>query len=256
MPNRRYGHRPTPILALLLGLCLTLELSHGGTLYRYLDNNGNVVLNSTIPPEFVGQGYQVLNEKGRLMETVPPALTAEQIAARDAERMRQQALEAEHKRQLEIDQELKLLYSHPNDLVRTLRRRILDIQGVLQLRHTQIEAGRREISELEGRAADAQRQGREIPDSLIGSIARLRKEIANNQADIEQGHQEMARVLEEFDANIQRMEVITDQQASDYPALLEGLRSGSLNALPETAAPTNPVTGGGPAPATPTSPAH
>src|SRR3990167_2949902 len=127
------------ILGTWLLACVGASFAAPGTLYRYKDEQVNVVLNSTIPSEFVAKGYEVLNAQGRVIEKVPPALTQEQRAQRDAEKLRQEA-EAEARKQQEIqDKEPKLLYSHPDDIVRILQRRIQDAQAVIQLRRSQIE---------------------------------------------------------------------------------------------------------------------
>ncbi len=208
----------------LAAACLLVELAQASTLYRYRDKNGSIVLNRTIPPEFVGQGYEVLNDKGRVIEVIPPALTDAQIAAREAEKRRQEMLEKQRKLQEEQDRELKLLYSHPNDVVRILKRRIQDIQSVISLRQSQIVTTRKEIEALEAQAAEAQRKGLEISEHLISALNKARKDIANDLADIQENQKEMTRALEEFDQKIRRMEQITGDAASDYPPLLESLK--------------------------------
>lgn len=207
--------------------CAGATVAAPGTLYRYKDEQGNVVLNSTVPSEFVAKGYEVLNAQGRVIEKVPPALTPEQKAQRDAEKMRQEAEEAARKQQEIEDAELKQLYSHPDDIVRILQRRIQDAQVVIQMRRGQIEVSTKQIGELESTAADAQRKGKEVPDRVLESLNNLRKGIGNDEADIEEQKQEMQRAIKEFDAKIRRMEVLTGQRATGYEALLGSLGQSS-----------------------------
>lgn len=208
------------ILGTWLLACAGVTLAASGTLYRYKDEQGNVVLNSTIPSEVVAKGYEVLNAQGRVIEKVPPALTKEQRAQRDAEKLRKEAEEEARKQQEIQDKELKLLYSHPDDIVRILQRRIQDAQAVIQLRRSQIEISKKQIAQLESTAADAQRKGKDIPDQVLDSLSQLRKGIGNDEADIEEQKQEMQRAIQEFDAKIRRMEVLTGQRATDYDKLL------------------------------------
>jgi len=212
---------------LLIIFCLVLALMSGHSaasqLYRYKDEQGNIVLNRTIPPEYVGKGYDILSDQGRLVDSIPPALSEQQIAARDAKIERQKRLKQAQEEQEKIDSELKQLYSHPNDAVRILRRRIQDIRGVIQIKSGKIESTKKEILVQQSKAADRQRSGLNIPDALVHKIRNLKKEVANANADIEELNEEMRKVLQEFDIKIKRLEAIINKKASDYPELLESL---------------------------------
>ena len=50
-------------------------------IYRYYDNQGNLFHGSQVSPEFVKNGYEVLNEKGQVIQTVARALTEEEREA-------------------------------------------------------------------------------------------------------------------------------------------------------------------------------
>ncbi len=223
------------LIVLLAGFAF-MHCAQGAQLYRYKDDQGKTVLNSTIPPQYVGKGYDILNERGRLIERVPPALTPEQIAAREAEKERQKQLEAARLEQQRIDNELRQLYSHPDDAVRVLKRRIQDIEGVIQVKLSQIESTESEIIKQEGKAANIQRSGRTIPESIIASIKAFKNDIENAQADIAELRDERSKVFEEFDTKIKRLEVITQKKASDYT---EWLQSAQTDA-PKNGADTKP----------------
>ena len=77
-----------------LGFCLLLGLggiasvqaddAPGIVLYRYVDSRGVTVLDRQgVPPEYVGKGYEVLNQRGRVVQTIPPAPSADEL--RDAQ---------------------------------------------------------------------------------------------------------------------------------------------------------------------------
>jgi len=219
------------LLAFLLAFAISMTLPNTvfGQVYRYKDDSGNVVLNRTIPPRFVPKGYEILNDKGRVIQTVPPALTPEQIAARDAERERQKREEAKRLKQAEYDYALRQLYSHPNDAVRVLARRLQDIDGVIQLKRAKIDTANKSILEAESRAADIQRKGMPVPDNILQKIQSMNSDIENAVADIKELQKERIKVIREFDAKIQRLETLTKKQASDYPALKEKITSPSQN---------------------------
>lgn len=239
--NLLFVQRSLLVLSIALSQLLLAFNVHasGSQLYRYKDEHGNIVLNRTIPPKFVGQGYDILNDQGRLITQVPPALSEQEIAIRDAEIERQKQRRLAQEKQDIIDDELKQLYSHPNDAVRILKRRVQDILGVIQIKKNQIETTNKEILEQQGIAAERQRNGLAIPDSLTGKIAKLKKDAINAKADIAELNEEMVKVLQEFDGKIKRLEVITQQKASDYQALLDSLDPSKKPPLNTGKAPEN-----------------
>lgn len=193
-------------------------------LYRYKDEAGNTVLDRSIPPKFVKNGYDILNSKGRVIERIPPALTKAQIAARDAELERQKLQAEAEAEQMRKDNELRQLYSHPNDAVRILKRKTQDIKGVILYKETQIESTEKQIIQAEGKAAQIQRNGHAIPETLLASIQSMNKDIVTARTEIEELKENMAAVIAEFDEKIKRLEFITNKQATDYPTLLESLK--------------------------------
>ncbi|KZY37680.1 hypothetical protein A3752_08595 [Oleiphilus sp. HI0081] len=213
------------VVALLLLCSLSLVATHASAaqLYRYKDNQGTYVLNQTIPPEYVKKGYDILNRQGRVIQVVAPELTAEQIAARDAalEQERLQKIEAE--KQALIDGELKQLYSHPNDAVRVLSRRVQDIKGLILVKRTKIDASKNGIIEEEAQAANRQRQGLKVFETTLKKLEKYKSDIDNNEHDIVELHNELKKVKDEFDKKIRRLEVITGKTASDYAKLLQDL---------------------------------
>ena len=72
--------RPTVVSHFLLSaFLLTLPLSvSSAELYRYTNAEGTVVIDHRIPPQYVAQGYEVLNDKGVVVRVVPRELTPEE----------------------------------------------------------------------------------------------------------------------------------------------------------------------------------
>ena len=63
-------------------LILGMATHAAANMYRYTDESGQVVISSTIPQEATKRGYDILGNNGRVIETIPPAPTEEEIAAR------------------------------------------------------------------------------------------------------------------------------------------------------------------------------
>ena len=165
---------------LVFGLTYTLSTS-AANLYRYKDENGVTALSLSIPPHLVKNGYEILGSNGRVIEVVPPALTVEQIQERDKKAAEAVLLAEEQKRQQEADAALLKLYSHPNDAVRVLKRKLLDIKDYISLKNGNISVIKSQLEQEETKAANMERTGRKVPDSTLNKIAQQKEKIIEIQ---------------------------------------------------------------------------
>ena len=108
-------------LPLLLSVLLP-ALAGAGELNRYVNDKGVIVLDRQgVPPEYIGKGYDVLSDQGRVVRVVPPAPTA-------AERQRLQ----EEKAQATSDAQLLRLYSSLDDVDRARERTLTELDGAVE----------------------------------------------------------------------------------------------------------------------------
>lgn len=210
-------------LSLVLLSAITFS-SFAGQFYRYKNENNQLVLSQTLPAQYADNGYDILNDKGRLIKTVPPALTPEEIKARDAALENERLALIEKKKQKAADEELKLLYSQPNDAVRVLNRNFLDIQSAVEIKRNKIKSLESQIITEESLAADRQRKGFTVDEDTLDKLTSLKKDIANTKLDIQELFVKFDVVLKQFDMKIKRLEVITTKQATDYPDVLKSIK--------------------------------
>jgi len=176
-------------------------------MYRYTDANGQVVISSTIPQEATKRGYDILGNNGRVIETIPPAPTEEEIAAREAEKQRQKEL-AE---QREKDRQLLKRFSHPDQAVKAMHRKIRELEGLIQLKRGNISVISSQLDSEQSRAADMERTGRDIPESILEKIRRLESQIRDIEREIASQTQEIEALQKAFEADIERLEEVTDE---------------------------------------------
>lgn len=201
-------------VVLLLTASLALAPAVMAEMYRYKDDNGKTVLGNTLPREARSKGYEILNNNGRVIETVPPAPTEEEIA----ERKRQKELERkrrEQKRQQEkIDKRLLRQYSSPDDAARALHRKLRERFSTIKLKIGNIKSLNSQIADEQNRAANMERSGKEVPDSLREKMKRLRNEKSDVMAEIQQELDEVETTRDEFRGRINRLEELTDKKRS------------------------------------------
>ncbi|WP_286221726.1 DUF4124 domain-containing protein [Marinobacter apostichopi] len=197
--------------AVKLTACTVLAFSLVATaeagMYRYTDENGRMVISNTIPQEATKRGYDILGSNGRVVETIPPAPTEEEIAAREAEKQRQKELAA----QQELDRQLLKRYSHPDQAVRAMHRKIRELEGLIQLKRGNISVISSQLDSEQSRAANIERSGGNIPESMLEKIRRLESQIRDLEREISIQSQEIDELRAEFEADIKRLEQVTGE---------------------------------------------
>jgi hypothetical protein len=121
----------TTLKALVLALTVGFIHEASANTYRYIDDRGRTVHGSTVPPQFVKNGYEVLNDNGQVIQVVPRALSAEERAAQESVRAQQLAEEAALREQQEADSLLMRLYRSPEDIERKRDERVVLLDGQL-----------------------------------------------------------------------------------------------------------------------------
>jgi len=190
-----------------LALALGFSAQAAANMYRYTDENGQIVISSTIPQEATKRGYDILSNNGRVIETIPPAPTEEEIAAREAEKQRQKEL-AE---QREKDRALLKRFSHPDQAVKAMHRKIRELEGLIQLKRGNISVISSQLDNEQSRAANMERAGREIPEATLEKIRRLESQIRDIEREITSQTQEIEELRKAFEADIERLEEVTGE---------------------------------------------
>ncbi|MDQ7914188.1 DUF4124 domain-containing protein [Pseudomonas sp. 102515] len=188
-------------------LLIALPLAgQAAELYRYLDRNGTLVIDRQgVPPEYAGKGYEVLNEQGRVIRKVAPALPAAELDRQARER--QQAV---------VDGQLRKLYSNVEDVDRAKARKLAELDGLLQIKKANLEATRQLQSQLMEQAAVQQRNGQALPADLQSRLDAAAADQVRLQADLQRFDELRTSTSAAFDADRARMQRLEAAQAADH----------------------------------------
>ncbi|MDO6444052.1 MULTISPECIES: DUF4124 domain-containing protein [unclassified Marinobacter] len=191
--------------ALLLTLGVVAHTKAG--MYRYTDETGQVVISNTIPQQATKRGYDILNSNGRVVEVIPPAPTEDEIAAREAEKQRQEELA------IQREQDAKLLkrFSHPDQAIRAMHRKLDELRGLVQLKRGNISVISSQLDSEQSRAANMERSGQKIPDATLDKIRRLESQIRDIEREISWQNQETDALMQSYEEDVKRLEKITGE---------------------------------------------
>lgn len=191
--------------ALLLSLGMTTLAE--ASMYRYSDEEGQLVISNTIPQQATKRGYDILNSNGRVVETIPPAPTEAEIAAREAQKQRQKELTI----QREQDTRLLKRFSHPDQAIKAMHRKLDELRGLIQLKRGNISVISSQLDNEQSRAANMERNGQKIPDATLDKIHRLESQIRDIEREILWQSQEIEALKQTFEKDIKRLEKVTGE---------------------------------------------
>jgi hypothetical protein len=172
-------------------------------LYRYTDNKGATAVDDHVPPEFVKNGYEVISKEGQVIETVPRQLTG-------AEGERKRAAEAEAKHLQEWDKTLLLRYSSTDDIAAARDRALKEFDVRISILRSNLLSTKSQIENEQGKAADLERRGRDVPEAMTTNIEMLKREITDTEEAIAERLREKENVRGNYQKDIERFKTLQD----------------------------------------------
>ena len=184
-----------PVRCTLL-ICLCAPLWAGASeLYRYTNDKGVIVLDRQgVPTQYIGQGYEVLNDQGRVVRVVPPAPSPEEMQRLLAEKAR-----------AKTDAQLLRLYSRVEDIELAKERKLSELDGMIGVARGNLQSLGTQQTNLEKQAAEHERAGRAVPQHLLTQIDNLKSEQASVAQTILRYQQGRAQAETGFDADRARL---------------------------------------------------
>ncbi len=208
----RYRYlKPALVLPLALLLWAGSAWSQPGrVMYRYYNEQGTMVVGYQVPAEYVKNGYEVLNEEGVVVRVVPRALTAEERARRDAEKLQDQAAEEEAERLRQWDESLLLRYSTVEDIEAARERGLRDLRIRVSILKGNQRSLKKQVENYQAQAADQERRGQAVDITQLNAIEDLQGEIAATERAITDRLKEIEEVSASYQRDIDRFEQLLE----------------------------------------------
>ena len=175
------------VLGALL-LCLTLS-AHG--YFRYVDENGDLVLSQTIPNERVKYGYDIVDQHGNLIERIPPQLSDEAYQ----EKLKRDAMQNECRRA--FDRAHKL-YQGLDDIDYAEEQALASLETRVANTRANLAVVQSQRQEFEATAAQLDVSGKTIPAALLDNIQRAAAQEKNLEDELKLRGQEKLDLKDQF----------------------------------------------------------
>jgi chromosome segregation ATPase len=179
-------------------------------MYRYINDQGNVVVGYQVPTTDVKKGYEVLNEDGIVIEVIPRELTEEEREHVSAQEKILQAAEAEKERLRLWDESLLLRYSTIEDIEAARTRALSSLLINVSILKSNTRSLKQQVENYQAQAADIERRGREVDVQRLAVIEDLQGEIESTERSIADRKQEMEAVKADYQMDIDRFEQLLD----------------------------------------------
>ena len=179
-------------------------------LYRYRNDQGNVVVDYQVPSEYVGAGYEVLNDEGIVIRVVPRELTEEEKKAADAQRQLEEEALAEQVRLQQWDESLMMRYSTVSDIEAARDRALSDLRIRVSILKSNRRSLKQKVENYQAQAADIERAGLEVDVGRLRSIETLQDEISATDRAIADRQREIEEVAGTYQADIDRFEQLQE----------------------------------------------
>lgn len=197
-------------LVLACSALLPLTAVQAGEMYRYINDQGNVVVGYQVPTGDVKKGYEVLNEDGIVIKVVPRELTEEERADISAQEAVAQAAEAEKERLRQWDENLLLRYSTVEDIEEARKRALSSLLINVSILKSNTRSLKQQVENYQAQAADIERRGGQVDVERLAAIEDLQGEIEATERSIVDRRQEMEDVKAEYQKDIDRFEQLLE----------------------------------------------
>jgi len=207
----RHG-RPVRAAAVGVGLALSLAAAFApAATYKWVDEKGVTHYTDKLPPEAVNKSNVELNKQGIPVKKTAPAVTPEQVKARETEAERAQEAARQEQVQARKDRALLDSYTTEADIDLAKNRSLKIIENTLQ----SAEANRARLVKRRDEllASKQSLAGKPVPPNLERDLATAETDLARQDDFIARKKQEQVAVAARYDSDKLRWQALKSGNA-------------------------------------------
>lgn len=204
---------PALLAALALVGASAAQAADGKRLYRWVDEQGNVHYSDRVPADQARPEKSILNQRGMTVDRIEAAKTAEQIAEEKRQRRLAEERRLQREEQAAYDRMLLNTFHNEADIVHARDSKITAVENVIHIAENSLKNLEHQQRLLVQQAAAAERAGKPIPERVSDGIRKVREQIRETSAYIDNKRQEQARIRERYEQDIQRYRTIKAEMA-------------------------------------------
>ncbi len=197
-------------------ICAISFSTYSATLYKWVDENGEIRYSDQLPPDQIRRKHELLNQHGVVVDTKEAAKSKEQLAAEAEEKKVLELKAAEEKRskdeQDKSDRVLLLTFSSEDEMKAVRDNRIEVIDSVIRLIKKSILATEEHLIKLEDTADMIYlSKGKEVPGGLAQNIEHFTRKVNNRSEQLRLKELEKQKINKQFDIDRARYRWLKSQ---------------------------------------------
>lgn len=165
------------------GACAAGSVDHNR--FKWHDAVGNLHYSDELPPDAVKSGYEVVSPKGLIVKRVERAKTTAELSATKtalAKTLAEHDAAAAHTR---ADQQLLSGYPAESDLKRAQQQKLEMLDQQVNAARISLRSQEQTLADLLSRAAEAERDGKTLPETQVTQLAKTRKQVDDQRLVLE-----------------------------------------------------------------------
>ena len=180
-----------------------------GTVYRWVDEDGNVYYGDSVPVEFRDQRKDVLDDTGVMVDSIEGKKTEEEL---EQERLENERIEA-REMQLRQDRALLATYLSVEEIVMHRDRRVELFQAQSRVTELYLKNLERRLQKLRDEASRYQPYSQDtnapmIDEGLAEDLRKTKDTINRHQRNLKKYATDEAQIIARFDGDIARFKAL------------------------------------------------
>jgi hypothetical protein len=236
----RNGERSLALAIALTGVTLFAgaQCALAAGMYKWTDDKGIVHYSDQMPPEAVNKGTVVMDKQARPVKKIEPALTGEQLKAKEQEEEKAKSVARLRDEQMRKDMALLQSYTSEDEIEFARGRAISAVTN-------QIKAAEGYSADLARRQQELETQkaalgGKPVPAALENELVSITNEMGRQKGLLSQKKDELAAINARYDVDKRRWQDIrTDQSRASAVGLEPKQAAKGASTAPMTPAPAS-----------------
>lgn len=195
------------ILALLLAIVAVQAAAQ--TVFRWVDDDGEVHYGHSVPQEYLEDGYERISD-GRVLERVDRALTLEERQAAMAMMVAERDEASRRQSRESLDRMLMASYSSEEDILESRDSELAVIRSQVGSARASMENAIHDYRQLIAEAASLERAAEDVPDPLAERIREAHAEVREKREEIERIRATMVEIEAHFQQNLERFRELSE----------------------------------------------
>lgn len=206
-----FPYKNNIFLAMFL-LSLTVQPVFAKNMYRWIDENGNVIYSDQIPPNQSKHRREYLNKDAQTVTIVEKEKTKDQYELEQRLillREKQKEIIAKHKA---YDNVLLTTFRNIEDMKMSLKEKVSSLDGQKNIIKGNLNRIETQLRQQQQKAAQYERDGKKLPTKLLTSIADSKKQIKVILQEISRQNNNKKKIVAKFEEDIARFAFLTQSK--------------------------------------------